>query len=500
MLVGAVLRPPAFGATLDSVDVAAASAMPGVVAVADDDFVGVAAPDLAAATRAIEAIDASWTQRPQPSESDLVDHLRRHPVEAAGWEGGVDDATGNVDSALARAAHRLEATYTAAYIAHVPLETRVATAEWDDRGRLTVWTGTQRPFGVRADLAEALGVGEEAVRVIVPDTGGGWGGKHTGEAALEAARLARAAGRPVMVRWTREEEMTWGYFRPFAVIDVRAGIDPDGTLDAWAFTNTNSGSNAIGTPYRVRNRRIRYQPADSPLRIGSYRGLAATANTFARETAMDELAIACGADPLEFRLRHLDDERLATVLRTAAEQAGWHAATHGPGAADGHGWGIAASVEKGGRVATAAEVRVGRDRHLEIVRLISAFECGLIVNPENLRNQIEGAAAMGLGGALFEAVHFGNGRILTPTIKEYRVPRMTDIPPIEVVLVDRPDLPSAGAGETPIIAIGPAIGNAIHAATGTRLRSMPLAPDGIVVADAQVRSEVLVRSRQPQRP
>src|SRR5439155_4643462 len=321
MRVGAILRPPAFGATLDSVDVAAASAMPGVVAVVDGDFVGVAAPDRATAERAIASIDASWTEHPQPSEAELTEYLRRSPVDAGGWAGAMEDATGNVDAAFETAAHRLDATYPAAYIAHVPLETRVATAEWEDDGRLTVWTGTQRPFGVRADLAEALGLGEEAIRVIVPDTGGGWGGKHTGEAALEAARLARAAGRPVMVRWTREEEMTWGYFRPFAVIDVRAGIDSGGSLDAWAFTNTNSGANAIGTPYRIPNQRIRYQPADSPLRIGSYRGLAATANTFARETAMDELAIACDEDPLAFRLRHLDDERLATVLRTAAEHA-----------------------------------------------------------------------------------------------------------------------------------------------------------------------------------
>ncbi len=477
MLVGAVLRPPSFGATLWSADVSGASAMAGVVAVVEGDFVGVAAPDLDTARAAIGAIDATWNERPQPTESGIVDYLRAHPVEASGWAGAADDATGDLDAALGSAAVRVEATYTAAYLAHVPLETRVAVADWEG-GRLTVWTGTQRPFGVRSNLAEAFGLGEEDVRVIVPDTGGGWGGKHTADVAIEAARLARAAGRPVRVRWTREEEMTWAYFRPFAVIDVRAGLGADGSFDAWELTNTNSGSNAIDTPYAVPNRRIRYQPADSPLRIGSYRALAASANTFARESAMDELAAAIGADPLDFRLRHLADDRLATVLRAAAEAAGW--ARRGRRPDPGVGLGIGCCVEKGSRVATVAEVRVGADRILEVLRLVTAFECGRIVNPENLRNQVEGAAAMGLGGALFEAVHFDNGRILTPTIKEYRVPRMSDIPQIDVVLVDRPDLRSAGAGETPITAIAPAIANAVFAARGTRLRSMPLAPEGVV--------------------
>ena len=334
---------------------------------------------------------------------------------------------------------------------------------------------------MREELADALDIPEHDVRVIVPDTGGGFGGKHTGEAAIEAARLARAAGRPVKVRWTRQEEMSWAYFRPFAVIDVRAGLRADGDLEAWEFTNTNSGPMAILTPYSVANRRIRYQASESPLRTGSYRALAATANTFAREVAMDELAAAAGADPLEFRLRHLSDDRLATVLKTATDRAGWVPTRATLDAGRGgqlRGKGIGVSVEKGGRVATIADVTVEPDGRLEVVRLVVAFECGEIVDPENLRNQVEGATVMGLGGALFEAVHFESGQILTTTLKEYRVPRMSDVPFIDVVLVDRPDQPPAGAGETPIVGVAPAISNAIFAATGVRLRSMPLVPDG----------------------
>ncbi len=474
MLHGRVLRAPAFGSTLRSLDTSAAEAMPGVTVVRDGSFVGVTAPAVPLAARALAAIRAEWDQEPQPSEREIVGYLRAHPVHGEGWEGGTVEQDGDVEGALASASTRIDATYASAYIAHVPLETRVAIAEWTGP-RLTAWTGTQVPFGVREQLAAELDVPAEDVRVVVGDTGGGWGGKHSGEVAVEAARLARATGRPVKVRWTREEEGTWGYFRPYAVIDVRSGAGPDGTLVAWDFTNIDSGSAALATPYEVANRRVEYRPAASPLRVGSYRALAATANTFARESHMDELAARVGADPLEFRLRNLRDERLAAVLEAAAERAGWGRRTE-----PGLGLGIACAREKWARIATVAEVSVGGDGRVRVLRITSAYDCGRIVNPEGLVNQIEGATVMGLGGALFEAVHFEDGRILNPRLSQYRVPRFSDVPPIEVVLIDRPDLASAGGGEVPIVAVAPAIANAVFAASGIRVRSMPLAPDGVV--------------------
>jgi isoquinoline 1-oxidoreductase len=351
----------------------------------------------------------------------------------------------------------------------------VALAEWDG-ARLTVWSGTQQPFGVRRELAEALGVPEAHVRVIVPDTGGGFGGKHGGEVAAEAARLSRASGRPVKVRWSREEEFTRGYLRPAAVIDVRSGARRESVITAWELRNTNSGAFGVVGPYEIPNQRIDFQPADSPLPQGSYRALAATANHFARESHMDELAHALGIDPLALRLTHLRDERLAAVFHAAAERMDW---AHGSREL-GFGVGIAGGVEKGARVATCVAVRVGDDRHLEILRIVTAFECGAIVNPDGLTNQIEGATVMGLGAALFEAIHFEAGAIQNASLTDYRVPRITDVPPIEVVLLDRRDLPSAGGGETPIIAIAPALANAIFAATRVRLRSLPLVPDGVI--------------------
>ena len=346
-------------------------------------------------------------------------------------------------------------------------------AKWE-RKRLTVWTGTQRPFAVREEVAGALGIAEADVRIIVSDTGAGFGGKHTGEAAVEAARLARAARKPVKVKWSREEEFSAAYFRPAAVIDVDCGATPDGMITAWDVLNVNSGSAGIDTPYVIANRRLAYQPAVTPLRQGSYRALAATANHFARECAVDELAARLEIDPVEFRLRNLGDERLADVLRAATDRAGWPS----PGQAT--ALGIAVGIEKDARVATCVEIRVDDDGLVEVLRLITAFDCGRVVSPEDLTRQIEGAAVMGLGGALFEAIHFEDGRILNPRLSQYRLPRFSDTPAIEVVLIDRPDEPSAGAGETPIVAVAPALGNAIFTATGIRLRAMPLIPSGRV--------------------
>ena len=472
---GRMLRPPRTGAALVSVDAAAARALPDTFVVHDGDFVGVAAPSALRAARAVEAIRAEWKTPPEPSDAEVFTYLKKTPPDPG--EGprrpGSPHRVGSLDEGLAAASHKLAAAYTIAYIAHAPLEPRAALAEWTD-GKLTVWTGTQRPFGVRAELAEAFRLGEARVRVIVPDTGSGYGGKHTGEAAIEAARLARAAARPVKVVWTREEEFAFAYCRPGGVIEVTSGARNDGTLTAWEFHNWNCGAAAIRTPYEVPNQVVEFHPARSPLRQGSYRGLAATANHFAREVHLDEVARAAGVDPVELRRRNLKEPRLRAVLDAAAERFGWP-----PRKNDGVGYGIAAGTEKGSFVATAAEVAVDRSGAVKVVRLVTAFECGAIVNPDHLLNQVEGSLVMGLGGALFEAVRFEDGRITSDRFSRYRVPRFSDAPALDFVLLDRKDLPSAGAGETPIVAVAPAIGNAIFDATGVRLRSLPLVPQGM---------------------
>jgi len=452
MLFGKVLYPPSYGATLASLDGSAAEAMPGVKVVHEGDFAGVTAPDPATAEKAVAALKAEWKAlTAEASNKDVFDYFKKTSRDGA------------VDSSNLTA-------YTVAYIAHVPLEPRAAVAQW--RGeKLTVWTGTQRPFGVRSELAGHFNMPEESVHVYMPDTGSGYGGKHNGEAAYEAARLAKAAGKPVKRNWTREEEMTWAYFRPGGLIEVGAKVNPDGAITEWEFHNYNSGPSALQTPYDVPSKKEQFHQSKTPLRQGSYRGLAGTANHFVRESYMDELADSLKMDPLEFRLKNAKNERLRGVMMAAADKFGWKNRKKTPG----HGFGISAGFEKGSYVANCAEVSVVNGT-VKVVRVVEAFECGAVVNPEHLRNQIEGAVAMGIGGAVFEHIDFAENNLITNRLSRYRVPRFVDMPVIETVLLDRKDITSAGAGETPIMGIAPAIGNAIFDATGQRIRSLPMAP------------------------
>ncbi|MGA7242611.1 MAG: molybdopterin cofactor-binding domain-containing protein [Terracidiphilus sp.] len=467
MMFGAVLRPEGFNATQQSLDTSAAEKMSGVKVVRDGDFTGVVAGDAFTAQQALAAIQAKWTVPDQQGNQGLFEYLKNNPEEAGGRP---DHVIGSVADALSGADVQLEAQYTVEYIAHAPLEPRAAVAEWNN-GKLTVWTGTQRPFGVRDELMQAFQLPAAKVRVIQPDMGSGYGGKHTGEAAIEAARLAKAAGKPVKVVWTRQEEFTWAYFRPAGLIEIKAGARHDGTLVAWEHHNYNSGPAAIGTPYDVANQLIQYHPTKSPLRSGSYRGLAATANHFARESHMDAMAHAAQMDPVAFRLKNISNPRLKAVLQAAADKFG----SVGAKSTAERGFGIACGTDKGGFVATCAEVEVDpATKRVKIRRVVEAWESGAIVNPDGLRNQMQGAIVQAIGGALFEQILFGNGRIQNPLFSKYRVPRFSDTPQVEIILLDRKDLPSAGAGETGLVGLAPAVGNAIFAATGVRLRSMPM--------------------------
>jgi isoquinoline 1-oxidoreductase len=482
MLQGRVIRPSAFHAKLVSCDTAQAEKLRDVTAFRDGDFVGVVASVKATLERAATAVRVHWDAPAQPSENELFAYLRSHVVDSSDGD-NEQYISGSVEQVRGEAAKSLKETYTVAYIAHVPLEPRAAVAEWK-KGKLTVWTGTQRPFAVQEELASTFRLPQDHVRVIVPDTGSAYGGKHTGEAAVEAARLAKAAGKPVKLVWTREEEFTWAYFRPAGVIDISSGAKADGSLLYWEHDNYNSGPSAMRTLYEVPNQRIAFHESETPLRQGSYRSLAAAANHFARESHMDELAHALKLDPLEFRLKNLKDERLRAAFEAATGKFGWKQQSATPT----RGFGIAGGFEKGGYVATCAEISVDHGE-VKVIRVVQAFDCGAVVNPQGLKNQISGAVMQGLGGALFEAVHFENGRILNAHLAEYRVPRFSDAPRIDVVLIDRKDQPSMGAGETPLVGIAPAVANAIFSATGIRLRSMPLVAEGLPTEKISLRGQ-----------
>ncbi len=482
MLRGAVLRPPSFGARLLTVDESAARGIEGVVVARDGDFVGCAALTSFDARLAIEALSktAKWAESSQPSTKDLFPYLKANVDTTAEERPQWNRETGSLDEALARGAKTVEAAYEISYIQHAPMEPRAAVAEWSETG-LTVWTGTQRPHGVRDELMKAFDLPEDRVRVIVPDTGGGFGGKHTGEAAVEAAKLARAARRPVSLRWTREEEFTWAYFRPAALIEAKAGLDASGSISGWDFTCYNGGAAALQSPYDLADVRERYVPVKAPLRQGSYRALAATANTFARESFMEELAFAAGIDPLEFRLAHLKEPRLRDVLVKAAESFRYRERIQALPSRNGkRGIGLACGTEKGSYVAACAAVKIDPARGKVVVEeIVEAYECGAIQNPGNLRAQAEGGIIMGLGAALKEEIRFENGRVMNPRFSMYQVPRTRDLVPMDVILVDRPDLPSVGSGETPIIAIAPAIAAAVFHASGIRIRTMPIRSDAL---------------------
>lgn len=481
MLYGKILRAPAYDAKLLSIDLAPAKAMADVMVVRDGQnaqFVGVAAPNSFRARQALEAISgtAKWQttpqpSSPQPSSNDLFAYLRRNA------EGG---APQNPFASQLAGAKTLRRGYHVPYIQHAPLEPRAAVAEWSG-DQLTVWTASQNPFGVRSELARAFHMPEDRVRVVIPDFGGAFGGKHTGECAVETARLARGAGKPVSLRWTREEEFTWAYFRPAGVIEAEASLDKQGKIETWHFVNINSGPNAVDTPYAIAKADCRFVSSKPPLRHGSYRGLAATANNFAREVFMDELAALASADPLEFRRVHLDDPRLRAVLDTAANNFRWQERarmveiTRRTRKDANTAVGLACGTEKGSYVAACVEVEIDREQHtLKVLHICEAFECGAIVNPANLLSQVQGGIIMGLGAALREEIQFENGKILNASFGEYLVPRLDDLPELEIHLVNRPDLPSAGAGETPIIAIAPAIANAVFRATGTNVHALPV--------------------------
>lgn len=472
MLHGRIVRPDAYRARLESYDAAAARKLAGVQVVREGDLLGVVARDAQTAARAAALIRAEWQAEPLPDPDALMRRLRETavaPVEVKDTRYPPLIQRGDVDSALGAAHRRLSATYQTAPIAHAALEPRAAIAQWNG-GRLTVYCGKQAPFLIRSELAKAFGIPEARVRLIVAMPGGAFGGKQRGECEWEAAVLARAAGAPVRLAWTREEEFRIAYARPPAVIDIESGVDAAGRLAAWRFRNYNSGAPGLAPPYEIPHMSNEFWRAESPLRQGSYRALAATANNFARESHVDEWAQALGRDPVDFRLANLQDTRLREVIERGAALFGWGKRKAGGGA----GFGMACNLEKAARLALFVETE-GAGPALRLRRIVAVGDFGAALNPDNLRNQMQGAIIQGLGGALWERLEFDGPAQRTRRLSQYRVPRFRDIPDIAIELIGRRETAPAGAGESPITLPAPAIANALFAATGERKRSLPLA-------------------------
>ena len=469
MVYGKVLRPPSYGAQLRQLDTSRAEHLPGFVAlVREGDFVGIVTEREEQAEYALQAVRARWEEgQGQPSDWDMPVALKERVLDTAVLREG-----GSLERGFAEADRVFEEVYYVPYVANATMEPQAAVALWEG-DRLTVWCGSRRPFGIRSELAQAFDVSEDRVHVITPETGGAFGGAREG-VAYDAARLAKAVGRPVRVAYTRAEDFNWATVRPAALIEIRSGVKADGTIVAWDYRAWHAGENAFrarrgsDTPYSTPNVRITVANAESPLRAGSYRSLGGAVNHFAREVHIDEIAMALEMDPVELRLRNLTHPRFRRVLTEAAARFGWESA-RGPSS----GVGVAIGLDVGSYVAQCVQLAV-RGREVQVERVVAAFDCGLVVNPDGVRNQVEGAIVMGMGTALWEGLEFAGGRILNPTFSRYRVPRITDAPEIEVALVGDATTPSTGAGEPGIVPIAPAIANAVFSATGKRVRELPI--------------------------
>lgn len=476
MLRGRVLRPPAPGARLRALDDREARGMRGVITVVrDEGFVGVAAERDDQALAAVQALEAEWDLSPR--------------AEPAGIDVVTLDA-GDLGAGFARAAHVIEATYHAPYIASAPIGPSAAVADVRP-DRAVIYCGTQRPFALRTEIAALTGLGELAVEIRPQITSGTYGRNSSGDAALEAARLSKASGRPVLVQWSRAEEFTLAPNRAEVVVDVKAAIDREGRIVAWhhdQLTNPHtavamfdpevakatSGRNAVPL-YRLPAVKVELHVQPGQVRTGAFRSLAAAPNIFAIESMLDELAAAAEVDPLELRLRHLEDARMRRLLEAVAERAGWSARPRGTA---GRGYGLACAVYHGTYVAEIADVEVSAAGQITLRRMFCALDPGLVVNPDGARNQTEGGVQQAASWVLHERLHHRNGRVTTTAWEDYPIASFRDAPEvIDVQFVTDGRSPMSGLGEPGSVPVAAAIANAVFAATGRRLRTLPLTLD-----------------------
>jgi isoquinoline 1-oxidoreductase len=379
----------------------------------------------------------------------------------------------------------VDQTYLNSYVAHAPIETHTALAKIEGN-KLTLWASTQTPFALKDAAASLLGLPAQNVRVITPYIGGAFGGKSNNRQALEAVRLAKLTGKPIQVVWTRAEEFFYDTFRPAALVKIQAGVTESGLITFWDYGVYYAGDRGAPQFYNIPHHRTASYgsgwtaaPGTHPFATGPWRAPGNNTNTFARESHIDMLAAKVGMDPVEFRLKNLNDERMQRVLQAAANNFGWSPAK-APGKRGYRGYGVACGTDAGTYVAHMAEVAVNeRTGSVVVNRVVCAQEMGLCVNPEGARLQMEGAITMGLGYALSEEVRFKGGEILHSNFDTYAIPHFSWLPQIKTIILDAKDSPCQGGGEPPIICMGAVIANAVFDATGARLLQLPMTPERV---------------------
>lgn len=513
-LHGRVCRPVGPGATLQAIELKEVEQMPGVVAVVrDGSFLGVVAEREEQAIRAERRLArlAQWT----PGPALPVNDPRQLLALQAEAETEVISSKGNPDTGGAK---QLSAEYTKPYIAHASLAPSCAVAQWE-AGKVRIWTHSQGIYPLRGDMAQVLGLPENDIIITHAEGAGCYGHNAADDVTLDAVLLARAVpGKPVRVQWMREDEFGWEPFSSPMVMRLNAALDDRGNIVNWghelwshAHSTRPGGKGGVnllaawhlekplpaakpGNPplpgggshrnaiplYDFPNQKVtNHLIRRSPLRTSALRALGGFANAFAIECFIDELAEAAGADPVEFRLRHLKDARAKAVIEKVAQMAGWTAKEKGDGER-GRGIGFARYKNLAAYIAVIAEVKIGEE--VRLTKLWGAVDVGQAINPDGVINQIEGGMIQSASMALKERIDFDRATVTTRTWDDYPILRFTEVPEIEVALINRPEAPPVGAGEGTQGPVAAAIGNAIYNALGARLRDMPFTRDRIVAA------------------
>jgi len=518
MVHGRVVRPPRYDAHLDSIEEAAARAIPGVVAVVrDGSFLGVVTEREEQAVKARDALirAAKWSGGSElPDPARLHEQLMALPTQSS--------VVSEKQAAASQAAQTLEATYTRPYLAHASIGPSCAVAEFND-GKLTVWTHSQGVFPLRRDLAKALKLDAGAVRCVHAEGSGCYGHNGADDVALDAALLARAVpGRPVRLQWMRDDEFAWEPYGSAMLARAKASLDARGKIVDWVYevwSNTHStrpaapgGDNNLlaswyvaepsqpGPPanipqpagggdrnavplYNFPNQRVvNHLITGMPLRVSALRTLGAYANVFAVESFMDELALAAGQDPVEFRLAHLSDQRGSGVIEAVTRKARWRPGEKGDGTR-GRGVAFARYKNLAAYVAVIAEIEIDRQTgRVRVPRAFAAADAGQVINPDGLANQIDGGLIQSTSWTLHEAVRFDSNGITSRDWSGYPILTMPEVPETFVTLLDRNQDKPLGAGEASQGPMAAAIANAFANATGHRLRDLPFTPERVQAA------------------
>jgi len=480
MVYARILRPPSHGAKLTSVDYSQAEKIDGVTVIRDGDLVAVLHENRNKADAAIVKIVAEYSFSEMPvNDKTIFDWILK--AESTAREVNL---VGNLETGQKLSTQTFASEFHDPYLAHAPIETHTALAQLAG-DKMTVWASTQLPFPLKDTLVSELGFPPEKVRVIVPLVGGGFGGKSAYRQAMEAAKLAKITGKPVMVAWTREEEFFYDNFHSAGVVKINSGIDNSGMIKFWDYNVYYSGTRGAETIYDVPNIRTtgysrkKDTPAVHPFATGPWRAPNNNTNTFARESQIDIMAAAAGIDPLEFRLKNLKDEKMIACLKAVADKFGYMSVN----TTGNIGKGIAVGTDAGTWVAMIAEVKVDKTTgKVEVLRISCAQDMGLCVNPEGATIQMEGCITMGLGYTLTEELLFEGGDIRNRNFDTYEIPRFSWLPKIETVILDRKDQAPQGGGEPAIITVGAAVANAVYNATGARLFRMPFTPARVLDA------------------